>query len=155
MTKHALLSASSSNRWLNCPPSARLNAQPETTVSSYALEGTEAHTLCEFFLKEALGMKADDPRDRLTFYTDEMKQAATVYVDHILECLEAAKLTTADPLVFIEQRLDFSDYVPEGFGTASSSPRTHFLFLTSSTEPESWSMQRKIPSSCSMALLPP
>lgn len=118
MTKHALLSASSSNRWLNCPPSARLNAQPETTVSSYALEGTEAHTLCEFFLKEALGMKADDPRGRLTFYTDEMKQAATVYVDHILECLEAAKLTTPDPLVFIEQRLDFSDYVPEGFGTA-------------------------------------
>ena len=50
MTNHALLSASSSDRWLNCPPSARLNAGPESTVSTYALEGTEAHQLCELSL---------------------------------------------------------------------------------------------------------
>ena len=118
MTNHALLSASSSDRWLNCPPSARLNTGPESTVSTYALEGTEAHELCEFLLKEALGIKAEDPRPGLTMYSEEMERAATTYVEHVMESLEAAKLTTSDPMVFIEQRLDFSEYVPQGFGTA-------------------------------------
>lgn len=120
MSKHALLSASSSDRWLNCPPSARLNAVPETTASPYALEGTEAHALCEFLLRDALGMKAEDPRAELTMYSDEMESAAMTYVEHVMECLEATKLTTSDPMVFIEQRLDFSEYVPQGYGTADS-----------------------------------
>jgi len=51
MGKHALLSPSSSHRWLNCPPSLRLGQQYEDTTSSYAAEGTEAHTLCEYKLK--------------------------------------------------------------------------------------------------------
>ena len=56
MGKHALLSASSSHRWLNCPPSARLGEQYEDKGSSYAAEGTEAHTLCEYKLKKALSI---------------------------------------------------------------------------------------------------
>jgi len=51
-------------------------------------------------------------------YSEEMERAATTYVEHVMECLEGAKLTTSDPMVFIEQRLDFSEYVPQGFGTA-------------------------------------
>lgn len=59
--KHAVLSASSSERWLNCPPSARLCENYEDKGSDYAAEGTDAHTLCEFRLKQALGMPTEDP----------------------------------------------------------------------------------------------
>ena len=54
---HALLSASSSYRWLNCPPSARLCEGYEDAGSEYAQEGTDAHSLCEYKLKAALGMR--------------------------------------------------------------------------------------------------
>ena len=118
MTAHAILSASSSNRWLDCPPSARLNEKVPDESSAYALEGSEAHALCEYKLKTALGKKAKDPTAGLAMYSKEMEDAASCYVDHILECLEGIKKTTADPIVLIEQRLDFSDIVPEGFGTA-------------------------------------
>ena len=67
-TKHALLSASSSDRWIHCPPSARLSESYEDKGSDYAAEGTDAHSLCEFKLKTALGMEADDPTDGLTYY---------------------------------------------------------------------------------------
>jgi hypothetical protein len=118
MTAHAILSASSSDRWLHCPPSARLNAKVKDQVSHYALEGTEAHALCEYKLKVALGQKAKDPTPDLSMYTKEMEDAANSYVDHILECLEGIKKTTPDPIILIEQKLDFSEFVPEGFGTA-------------------------------------
>lgn len=52
---HALLSASSSHRWLNCPPSARLSENYEDKSSDFAAEGTDAHELCEYKLKKALG----------------------------------------------------------------------------------------------------
>jgi hypothetical protein len=118
MTAHAMLSASSSYRWLHCPPSARLNAKVRDEASPYALEGSAAHELAEYKLKSALGMKADDPTENLSYYSKEMEDAAAFYADHIMECLEGIKQTTADPIVLIEQRLDFSDIVPEGFGTA-------------------------------------
>ena len=118
MTAHAILSASSSDRWLHCPPSARLNEKVPDESSAYALEGSEAHALCEYKLKTALGKKAKDPTAGLAMHSKEMEDAASCYVDHILECLEGIKKTTADPIVLIEQRLDFSDIVPEGFGTA-------------------------------------
>ena len=109
MTAHAILSASSSNRWLHCPPSARLNEKVPDESSAYALEGSEAHALCEYKLKTALGKKAKDPTAGLAMYSKEMEDTASCYVDHILECLEGIKKTTADPIVLIEQRLDFSD----------------------------------------------
>ena len=58
---HALLSASSSYRWLACPPSARLCENVEDKGSEYASEGTAAHTLCEYKLKTALGMDVENP----------------------------------------------------------------------------------------------
>ena len=118
MTAHAILSASSSYRWLHCPPSARLNAKVRDEASPYALEGSAAHELAEYKLKSALGMKADNPTENLSYYSKEMEDAATYYADHIMESLEGIKQTTADPIVLIEQRLDFPDIVPEGFGTA-------------------------------------
>ena len=117
MGKHALLSASSSHRWLNCPPSARLCEQYEDKRNSYAAEGSCAHTLCEYKLKEALGIPAKDPTADLAYYDSEMEDCANGYVDYILELLSVVKETCSDPLVLTEQRVDFSKYVPEGFGT--------------------------------------
>jgi len=117
MSKHALLSASSSHRWLNCPPSARLGENYEDNSSDYAAEGTDAHELCEYKLKTALGIQAKDPTGNLADYCEDMEDCATGYAAYIIELLEAAKQTCADPVVLIEQRLDFSAYVPDGFGT--------------------------------------
>ena len=76
---HALLSASSSHRWLNCPPSARLCEGYEDKGSEYAQEGTDAHSLCEHKLKLALGMETADPTEDLSFYSGEMEQCACEY----------------------------------------------------------------------------
>ena len=115
--KHALLSASSSKRWMNCPPSARMCEDYEDTTSDFAAEGTEAHALCEHLLKTALDRKSTDPSASFRFYSDEMQECATGYVAYIMEQVEAAKQRCADPLVLIEQRLDFTRFVQEGFGT--------------------------------------
>ena len=120
MGKHALLSASSSHRWMNCPPSARLCEQYDDKGSSYAQEGTDAHTLGEYKLKSALGIKAKDPTTKLTYFNDEMDECATGYAAYIMELVEMAKQNCADPVVLIEQRLDFSKYVEEGFGTGDA-----------------------------------
>jgi hypothetical protein len=117
MGKHALLSASSSHRWLNCPPSARLCESYEDKGSEYAAEGTSAHMLCEYKLKVALGIRAKDPTADLSFYNAEMEDCANGYAAYILELVEMAKQSCADPIVLIEQRLDFSKYVEGGFGT--------------------------------------
>lgn len=117
MGKHALLSASSSHRWLNCPPSARLCEGYEDKGSEYAQEGTDAHSLCEHKLKLALGMESVDPTENLSFYNEEMEQCACDYADYVMELLTEAKKICKDPVVLIEQRLDFSRFVAEGFGT--------------------------------------
>jgi hypothetical protein len=116
--KHALLSASSADRWLHCPPSARLSESYEDKGSDYAAEGTEAHSLCEYKLKTALGMEADDPTENLSWFNQEMDDCASGYAAYVLEQVEAAKETCSDPVVLIEQRVDFSRWVEEGFGTA-------------------------------------
>ena len=118
MAKHAVLSASSSERWLNCPPSARLCESYADKGSDYAAEGTDAHTLCEYRLKQALGIPAEDPIENLSWYNEEMEECAAGYAAYVVELLETAKLTCSDPVVMIEQRVDFSRWVQDGFGTA-------------------------------------
>jgi hypothetical protein len=115
---HAILSASSSDRWLHCPPSARLCETYEDKGSDYAAEGTDAHALGEYKLKTALGLPADDPTDSLKWYSEEMEDCTSGYAEYVLEQVEAAKETCADPVVLIEQRVDFSRWVEQGFGTA-------------------------------------
>ena len=118
MAKHAVLSASSSERWINCPPSARLCEAYEDKGSDYAAEGTDAHTLCEYRLKQALGIPTEDPIENLSWYNEEMEECAAGYTAYVVELLETAKQTCSDPVVMIEQRVDFSRWVQEGFGTA-------------------------------------
>lgn len=117
MGNHALLSASSSHRWLNCPPSARLCEGYDDKGSDFAAEGTDAHSLCEYKLKKALGLPAEDPTENLTWYDSEMEDCANGYAAYVLELVEEAKKTCPDPVVLIEQRLDYSKYVEAGFGT--------------------------------------
>ncbi len=115
MGKHAILSASGSHRWLNCTPSARLELEFDDTGSEAAKEGTAAHALCEHKLKKALRMRSKRPVS--DYDSDEMEECTDAYVDFVLEQYDAAKQMCADPMVLIEQRLDFSQYVPDGFGT--------------------------------------
>jgi hypothetical protein len=116
--KHALLSASSAKRWLSCPPSARLTEHYPDTESGYAAEGTEAHELCEFKLRQALGLTAKDPTPDLTQYSEEMENCAEEYKTYVLEILAEAEKTCSDPKILIEQKIDYSRWVEEGFGTA-------------------------------------
>ena len=117
-SEHAVLSASSANRWLHCPPSVRLSEGYMDKASAFAMEGTSAHELCEYKLRSALGMEAENPTENLDFYNAEMEECAEGYATYILELVEKAKETCSDPVVMVEQRVDFSRYVPEGFGTA-------------------------------------
>lgn len=115
MGRHAVLSASSSHRWTKCTPAARLELEFDDNESSAAAEGTAAHALAEHKLRKALKMRSKKPIS--PFDCDEMDEYTDAYVDFILEQLELAKQSCSDPLVLIEQRLDFSKYVPDGFGT--------------------------------------
>lgn len=116
-TQHAILSASSSNRWIHCPPSVRLSEGFENKSSQYAQQGTDAHTLCEYKLHQYLGDKREDPRTKLEFYDEEMEQCSESYATFVMGEVAKARQTTADPIVIVEQRLDFSRFVPDGFGT--------------------------------------
>ena len=112
---HAILSASSSHRWMNCTPSARLEREFSDRETEAAAEGTAAHALCEHKLRRALKMRSRKPVSK--YDCDEMDAYTDGYVEFVLEQLAQAKLECSDPLVLIEQRLDFSCWVPEGFGT--------------------------------------
>ncbi|WP_277301833.1 DUF2800 domain-containing protein [Veillonella caviae] len=122
MAAHALLSASSSHRWLNCTGAPRLEATFPDTTSVYAQEGTLAHELCELKLKKYTTPMAKSSYTRTLnklkkheLWQDEMEGTSDVYLDYVKEILLSYKV---QPAVVIEKRVDFSAYVPEGFGTA-------------------------------------
>lgn len=89
--KHAFLSASSSNRWIACPPSAKLNSDTGGHTSEYAIQGTCAHSLAEYKLKKALGRKARDPTGDLDCYDQEMESGTDDYVSFVLSEVEREK----------------------------------------------------------------
>lgn len=128
MAKHALLSASGAAKWLNCPPSARLEEKFPNTSSEYAREGTVAHALAEittrYWLNELSEMDFENQRDELAnsedgkkFYCGEMQEHANDYAKLITDKLTAIKETCEDAFVELEVKVDFSKWVPEGFGT--------------------------------------
>lgn len=113
--EHALLSASSAHRWLNCPPSAVAAEKYEDTGSEFAAEGTLAHGAAELVARERLAGRKPD----LVNYegwaegTDrEMVEHAHAYADYIQEHIK-----DDNAVVLLEQRVDFSTWVPDGFGT--------------------------------------
>lgn len=114
---HAFLSASASRRWLNCPPSAMACANIEERASPYAQQGTDAHALCEYKLLAALGREAASPVDDLENFDKEMDDCTDEYRNFAMEQAGESRKLCPDPLVLVEERLDFSRWVPEGFGT--------------------------------------
>lgn len=111
MTKHALLSPSSAHRWLNCTKAPQLEQEFKDSSSEAAAEGSAAHALAEHELKKAFGLKSVKPVSK--YETEEMARHVGDFVTFVLEQMASLK----DPKVLIEQRLDFSSYVPEAFGT--------------------------------------
>ena len=129
MGNHAILSASSSHRWLHCLPSARLELEFEDTSGTAADEGTAAHALSEHKLKKALHIRSKRPIS--DYDSDEMEECTDAYVDFVMEQVELARNFCNDPIILIEKRLDFSCYVPDGFGTGDcliiSDDRLHIV----------------------------
>ncbi len=119
MAKHSLLSASASHRWIACPPSARLSENYKDKPSDYAQAGTDCHELCAYKVEKALGRKVRNPAKKLSFYDAEMEDCSDGYRDFVMECVAKAREVCPDPLVLVEQKLDYSHYVGiEGsFGT--------------------------------------
>ena len=136
---HAVLSASASSRWLACPPSAKLNAEIPDTTTDYAREGTCAHELAEYKVNKLLGIEAKDPTENLDFYDSEMEDCTENYAQYIAE--EISKYSA--PVVMVEQRLDFSRYVPGGLAqvTVSLLPMMFLPSLTTSTG-KAWLFQQ-------------
>lgn len=126
---HAVLSASSSHRWLHCNPSARLELEFEDRETSAASEGTAAHALCEHKLKRRLKLRSDRPVSH--WDNDEMEQYTDEYVDFVMEQVIRERRRDENTQVLIEQRLDFSCFVPDGFGTGDclivSKGRLHII----------------------------
>ncbi|MGV9183982.1 DNA polymerase [Arcanobacterium canis] len=113
---HALLSASGAHRWLNCPPSARLESGEPESTSAAAEQGTVAHALAEWKLRRTLH-QAPGFKPESAWIDDEMETLTDDYVAFVQEHISIAQETCGDPQVLIEQRLDFSHIVPGGFGT--------------------------------------
>ena len=111
---HAILSASASSRWLRCTPSARLERKFPDASSPYALEGSRAHERAEYFLNRFL--KTGDS-NVLIREDVEMNDAVQIYVNICVEKINEARTASSDAQIKVEQRLDFSRWVPEGFGT--------------------------------------
>lgn len=121
---HAILSASGASRWMACPPSARLEQGFENKTSEYAEEGTLAHELGELGLRKALGeistRKYNSEIKKIEahkLYSADMPDYVELYTDTCMEKVSEAKAKTPDAVFKVEQRLDFREWVPEGFGT--------------------------------------
>ena len=114
---HALLSASSSKQWLHCPPSVRLQEGFPNESSVYAEEGTFAHEVCEYKVRKYLHERVTRPQSE-EFYTEEIDQITDVYAEYVIRTIEDMKRTGCEPLVLVEERVDYSHIASSGFGTA-------------------------------------
>ena len=114
---HALLSASSSKQWLHCPPSVRLQEGFPNESSVYAAEGTFAHEVCEYKVRKYLHERVTRPQSE-EFYTEEIDSITDVYAEFVITIIEQMKRNGCEPLVLVEERVDYSHIAPSGFGTA-------------------------------------
>lgn len=122
--KHALLSASGASRWMQCPPSARLEETVEEETSEYAKEGTFAHALAELNINYFLGNINTSTYDKElkklkqdAFYSEDLNDYVQIYVDFAIEKINEARANTKDAVIIVEMKVDYSNWVQEGFGT--------------------------------------
>lgn len=122
MSEHALLSASSANKWLNCTPSARLEEQFPDSASDNAKEGTLAHEMAELKLRKAfiepMGARTFNNRIKKfqenPLYQEEMLKYTDIYLDYVSGIVHSYD---TPPYIAVEKRIDYSTYAHEGFGT--------------------------------------
>lgn len=121
--KHAYLSASSANQWLNCPPSIKASEGIGDKTTTFSEEGTFAHELSElYFVRLYDGMTEDKFQQELErykqneYYSEELREYVEQYVDIVEEKVNEARAQD-EPILFFEHRLDLTRYVPESFGT--------------------------------------
>lgn len=116
-SRHALLSASGSSKWIHCPPSARLEKTFPDKETEYMREGTEAHSKAEEkltnYLNGATEAKIDCP-DKV------MDEATTDYRDYVVEVLNSELAKDPDAQLMVEEEVDYSPWAPEGFGTSDA-----------------------------------
>ena len=121
---HARLSASGSKRWMTCTPSARLEESFSDSTSSFAEEGTFAHELSELLLADYMqslsGLEVKKRMNKMKkneYYSEELFDYVKNYVDYVIERVHELEATFGNSTILLEKRLDFSEWVPEGFGT--------------------------------------
>ena len=122
---HALLSASSAHRWLECPPSVKLTADIPDTAGEAAAEGTLAHSIVEerldSIIEKGIWPKKASAKLRMDErYRPVMEEHADTMVGYVMGIFDGLAEEGADPLLMSEQRLDFSRWVPDGFGTGDA-----------------------------------
>jgi hypothetical protein len=122
---HAILSPSAASRWINCPPSARLELTfPQGTTSEHAEEGTVAHSLSEALIANRLELW---PKARYhkqfancvgsKYYTEAMLNYCDDYATYVIEKFNEARVKTPDAKIFLEEKIDLTEFIQEGFGT--------------------------------------
>lgn len=121
---HALLSASSSHRWLACPPSVRLEEPFPDTAGEAAAEGTLAHAIVEEKLNRVIAGKppgrACEEYRQHPLYKPVMEEHTDAYLEYVLDLYDQAKADCPGALLMSEQRLDYSEWAPGGFGTGDT-----------------------------------
>ena len=122
---HALLSASSAHRWLECPPSVKLTSDLPDTAGEAAAEGTLAHRIVEerldSIIEKGIWPKKASAKLRMDErYRPVMEEHADTMVGYVMGIFDGLAEEGADPLLMSEQRLDFSRWVPDGFGTGDA-----------------------------------
>ena len=127
--KHAKLSASGSSRWMNCTPSANLEAKyvAKDVQSDYAAEGELAHELSELYLHHFKGKISDAVLAseiklirKNKFFQEEMIEEVKKYVDEVISLYNKLKRQNGSALLFVETKLDLTSWIPEGFGTGDA-----------------------------------
>jgi len=121
---HALLSASSASRWLNCTPSPRLEESFKEESSSFAEEGTLAHEFAEIILRNRINLttelefqKSADPLKKNKYWSMTMMDYVNTHVDYVIEQYTEAKKRDKLAVLLIEERVDITHLIEEGFGT--------------------------------------
>lgn len=126
-SEHALLSASASHRWLECPGSIELSKHFENSGSAFSEEGTWAHSVAEEAIPHGGRVPLRLKRDIDRFYAEHeelngtyaaMEDTLMPYVEWVWEEEAAMRKADSGTIMMTEVRLDLTDYIPEGFGTS-------------------------------------
>ena len=116
-SNHARLSASSAHRWLECPPSVAATEHLPDETSIFAEEGSAAHEAAEYKVRWYLGERDMKVPSTGQFDADEIDRHTDTYAFYAADKIEEIRKNCPDAVVLVEQRLDFSNYVEDGFGT--------------------------------------